>query len=175
MIVIIIIIVALGFEFRTSCLLDRYFIPWATPATPVLWFFWPQGLGFCPEWLGPLSYYFKLFVFWDDWSAATCQFFPFEKGSLKLFCSGLPGTPILPMSTSQVARITCGPPAPGLFLFNFILISQIFGDQWYIKTKKQIEVPNSQRISFIHCQNGTRTIKKCFVYFPVLLCYCKKE
>jgi hypothetical protein len=59
-----------------------------------------QGLTFCWGQQGPHWSYFKLPAI------TTPSFFSIEMGSYKLFCPGWPKTVILPISSSQVARIT---------------------------------------------------------------------
>jgi hypothetical protein len=72
----------------------------------MFWLFWSQGLAFCPGWPELQFFYFRLpTIAGMTGTQHHTQLFSLEMGSHKLFCPGWLRTMILPISTSQVARI----------------------------------------------------------------------
>jgi hypothetical protein len=75
----------------------------------LLWLFWREGLIFCSCWPGPRSFYFTSHGSSEDRYSPPCPGFSIEikvSQPLFFFCPDWPGTTILQVSPSHVARMT---------------------------------------------------------------------
>jgi hypothetical protein len=100
----------MGFELKALSLQSSHSTAWATPPALFAPVILEIGSDFCPGQPGPQTSYFTLptiaGVMGTCHHAQLPSLFPWGWGSPKLFCLGWPGTVILPMSASQVAKIT---------------------------------------------------------------------
>jgi hypothetical protein len=103
------LLAVLSIEFRTSCLLDRHSTAWDTPPFLFALVILETGSHFLPRpaWTMILPFY-TYDCHWNDRLMPPCLAFfsDWDGGLTNYFCLHCPGKVILPISASQVARIT---------------------------------------------------------------------